>query len=474
VWNRYVFWSSKPLIFICDQGMRTQLQRSVSPDEARAIAKEAYIYGFPLVENYRIQHSYFVDQDDPDYKAPWNAIYNDARVYTPEDKAVQCPNTDTSHSYAGIDLRPEPVVLTVPAIDNGRFYHIQFVDMYTHNFAYVGTRTTGNYPGSFLLAGPSWKGDKPTSFRDVIRCETDFAFALYRTQLFSPTDIGNVKKIQAGYKIQTLSDFAHRRDPPTAPHIELKKPLAGDVARVSLEFFDLLNFILGFCPIHSSEVALMDRFSRIDIGPGYDFDADSLKSEFRKAIEGGIADAWRGFKLLKTKVDAGEVTSEELFGSREHLKNNYSYRMLAAVSGIYGNSFQEAVYPSYRVDSEAKPLSGRNAYELRFPPHKFPPVNAFWSLALYELPSQLLSANPLNRYLINSAMLPKLKLDNDGGLTLYIQHKSPGHDKEPNWLPAPKGKFFVALRLYSPKAAVFDGTWAKPRLERLVRKGATS
>src|SRR5262245_43492230 len=168
-------------------------QSAAALADARAIAKEAYIYGLPMVDSYRVQYAYFVDRGGPEYKAPWNQIFNEARVYTPEDRAIQTPNSDTPYSFVGADLRTEPLVLSVPAVDKGRYYSVQFIDLFTFNFAYVGTRTTGNGAGRFLLAGPRWKGRKPSGVKTVIRSETDFVFLLYRTQLFDPADIENVK-----------------------------------------------------------------------------------------------------------------------------------------------------------------------------------------------------------------------------------------------------------------------------------------
>ena len=159
---------------------------AVTPDQARAIAKEAYIWGFPMVDNYRVQYAYFVNKQDPEYKGGWNEIHNTARVYTPEDKAIQTPNSDTPYSAVGADLRTEPLVLTVPPIEQDRYYSLQFVDGYTYNFHYVGSRTTGNGGGKYLLAGPNWKGDKPEGVNEVIRSDTDLAFVLYRTQLLGP------------------------------------------------------------------------------------------------------------------------------------------------------------------------------------------------------------------------------------------------------------------------------------------------
>ena len=185
-------------------------------------------------------------------------------------------------------------------------------------------------------------------------------------------------------------------------------------------------------------------------------------------MEEGIADAWLAFADVKRQMDDGKVTSGDTFGSREHLKNNYLYRMLAAVVGIYGNSKQEAMYPMYTADSSGQLLDGSKArYALRLAPGEFPPANAFWSLTLYELPQSLLSANPLNRYLLNSPMLPQFKRDADGGLTLLIQHDSPGKEWEANWLPAPKGPFFMAMRIYWPKEEALTGKWKQPPLKRV-------
>ncbi|MGN8544196.1 DUF1254 domain-containing protein [Bradyrhizobium sp. 13971] len=442
--------------------------QSVSADDARAIAKDAYIYGFPLVDSYRIQYSYFVDRGGAEYKAPWNTIFNNARVYTPDDKAIQAPNSDTPYSYVGADLRAEPIVFTVPAVEKGRYYSLQFIDMYTFDFAYVGSRATGNGAGSYLLAGPTWKGQKPKGIRKVIRCETQFAFVLYRTQLFNPGDIENVKKIQAGYKVQTLSQFLGKPAPAAAPEVAFIKPITAEQERNSLEFFGILNFLLQFCPTHPSEKALMARFARIGIGAGKPFDANSLSPETRKALQDGMADAWKAFAEFKeTKIDTGKSSSADGFGTREYLKNDYMQRMSAAVLGIYGNSKQEAMYPAYFVDAAKRKLDGANRYTMRFAPGQLPPVNAFWSLTMYQLPASLLYANPLNRYLINSPMLPNLKRDADGGITLYVQNESPGQDKEANWLPAPKGPFFAAMRLYWPKPTALSGQWKAPPIQQI-------
>jgi hypothetical protein len=437
---------------------------AVSLEQTRAIAKEAYIYGFPMVDNYRVMYSYFVNKDDPEYKGGWNVIHSTAQVYTPQDKTVQTPNSDTPYSAVGADLRTEPLVLTVPPIEQDRYYSLQFVDLYTYNMAYVGSRTTGNGGGKYLLAGPNWRGVKPEGIDEVITSDTDLALVLYRTQLFGPSDVDEVRKIQSGYQVTPLSVYLNQPAPAPAPAIDFVPPLTRDQQKTSPQFFDILNFLLRFAPTPPEEQELRARFATIGIGPDGGFDADKLTPQVRTAIEGGMADAWAELDTLKKdKVDTGEVGSAQFFGTASDLKGNYLYRMAGAEFGIYGNTAAEALYPGASVDSSGAPLTGANNYTYRFAKDQLPPVNAFWSLTMYELPQSLLVANPMNRYLVNSEMLPSLVPDPDGGYTIFIQNASPGIEKESNWLPAPKGPFQVVLRLYWPKPDALNGTWQAPK-----------
>jgi hypothetical protein len=443
-------------------------KETITLAEIRAIAKEAYIYGFPMVDSYRIMHAYYVDGTNPEFKEDWNRIRNIARVYTPEDKAVQTPNSDTPYSMLGADLRAEPLVLTLPAVEKGRYYSAQFIDLYTFNFAYAGSRATGNEGGTFLLAGPGWQGETPPGITQVIRCETELALVAYRTQLFDSKDIKNVEEIQLGYRVQPLSRFLGTPAPEPAPAIAFVKPLSPQDERTSLEFFNILNFVLQFCPTHPSETDLMARFAKIGVGAGKNFDAGGRKAEVLQAMEDGRAEAWAASDSVSQLLIAGQISSGDLFGTRETLANNYLYRMTAAVYGIYGNSKEEALYFGYAVDAGGQALDGTVAYySLRFAPNQLPPVDAFWSLTMYDAKSKLLVANSIERYLINSPMLPKLRRDKDGGLTIYIQYASPGPGKQTNWLPAPAGPFTMVLRLYGPKSGAYDGTWKRPEVQRV-------
>ena len=261
-----------------------------------------------------------------------------------------------------------------------------------------------------------------------------------------------------------MSQFLGQPAPAPAPAIDYIKPISQDEQKTSLEVFNILNFLLQFCPTDPSETELMERFAKIGIGAGKTFDPAALSPEMKKAFEEGIGDAWKEFAGGAKLLEEGKITAGDVFGTRAFMKNNYLYRWLATM-GIWGNSKQEAMYPIYWTDASGEKLNGANRYTLHFPKGKLPPAHAFWSLTMYELPESLLVANPIDRYLINSPMLPKLKMDADGGLTLYIQHESPGKDMESNWLPAPEGPFSCYLRIYWPEAAALDGTWTAPKME---------
>ena len=455
----------KPLVILAALFAFPALSQAgdVTPAEARVIAKEAYIYGYPLVDNYRIQYAYYVDKENPEYMAPWNHIKNIHNVYTPADTAVQTPNSDTPYSWVGLDLRAEPIVISLPAIEKKRYYSVQMWDAYTYIIGYAGSRTTGNDAGDIMVVGPGWKGATPKGIKKVYVSDTEFGNIVFRTQLFNPADIDNVVKIQKQYKVQPLSAFLGTPSPPAAPVVDFIKPLTQEEQKTSLEFFNIVNFVLGYSPTVPSEVALRKSFARIGIEGGKTFDPAKLSPEIKTAIEQGRADAWEAFADGVKELTEGKITSGDVFGSRDFLKDNYLYRWLGTI-GIYGNAKEEAMYPVYRADSEGQALSGANRYTLHFAAGQFPPVHAFWSLTMYDLPQSLLVANPINRYLINSPMLPNMKKDADGGLTIYIQNESPGKDKESNWLPAPKGPFAAYMRLYWPKEAALDGSWTQPKL----------
>jgi hypothetical protein len=436
-----------------------------APSTVRAIAQQAYVYGVPLVSMYQTMYAFSIDKGNPQYKGPFNSILNIARVFTPDDTAFVTPNSDTPYSFAGLDLRAEPVVITIPKIDKNRYFVFQLMDLYTFNFDYIGTRATGNGGGHFLIAGPWWKGAAPKGITKVIRSETELVNVVGRTQLFNADDLDNVKKIQAGYKVEPLSSFLGKPAPAAAPDIDWIKPVPPAEERTSPAFFNELAFLLQFGqPPHSSEVALRKRFAEIGIVPGKPFDVASMSAETVAALKAGMADGQKAIDARRAKLGG---KSDTLFGTRAFLKNDYVARATGTQVGIGANSRDEALYPILDKDSSGAALDGAgHRYTLHFAKGSLPPVNAFWSVTVYDLPKQLLVRNPINRYLINSPMLPDLKRDADGGLTLYIQAESPGTGKDANWLPAPKGPFMIALRYYWPKPELLAGKWVTPAIAR--------
>lgn len=434
------------------------------PAEVRAIAKSAYIYGYPMVQAYLTMYAFSIDKNNPQYKVPFNAPLSFARVFTPDDTAFVTPNSDTPYTFLSLDLRSEPIILKIPPIEKNRYWVFQMMDLYTFNFDYLGTRTTGNGGGTFLIAGPRWKGAVPAGITKVLRPETEFINIVGRTQLFDPADLDNVKKIQSQYSAQPLSAFLGKATP-LSPEIPWVAPVPPAQMKTSLHFFDVMSFLLQFCPVQSSETALRRRFERIGIVPGKTIDFSALPAETKAAFEAGMNDGQKEIDARREK-SGGDISN--FFGTRAFLHNDYVARATGAQMGIGANSKEEAMYPLYEKDSTGQPLDGSKAkYTLYFGKGDLPPVNAFWSLTMYKLPEQLLVQNSISRYLINSPMLPQLKLDSDGGLTIYIQADSPGKEKEANWLPAPQAPFMLAMRYYLPKAQLISGAWKSPAVVRV-------
>ncbi|RSL16879.1 hypothetical protein EDE15_2405 [Edaphobacter aggregans] len=460
------FCSALLVLFLVSMGSGTgRAQSTPSPAEVRAIAKEAYIYGFPMVQAYLTMYAFSIDKSNSQYKGPFNAPLSFARVFTPEDTAFVTPNSDTPYTFLSLDLRAEPIVITIPPVEKNRYWVFQMMDLYTFNFDYIGMRTTGNKGGTFLVAGPLWKGTVPPGITKVLRPETEFINVVGRTQLFNAADLENVKKIQAKYKAQPLSAFWGKPAPPAAPAIDWIRPVPPREMRTSLYFFNVMNFLLQFCPTQHSETELRARFASIGIAPGKTIDFNSLSPEMTAGWVAGMAN---GQKEIDARRAASGGNISNFFGTRAFLHGDYVARATGAQMGIGANSKEEALYPLYEKDADGQALDGSKArYTLHFAKGLFPPVNAFWSLTLYNLPQQLLVKNPINRYLINSPMMPDLKLDSDGGLTMYIQADSPGKDREANWLPAPKAPFMLAMRYYLPKQELLDGSWKSPQVQRV-------
>jgi hypothetical protein len=429
--------------------------------EAYDIAKEAYIYAFPMIAGYKAMYQFSVDKTSSQYKGPFNQVHNTARVFTPKDTAIVTPNSDTPYSMVQADLRAEPIVLCVPEIEKDRYYSVQLTDMYAFNYGYIGTRTTGNGAGCFMIAGPDWSGETPEGIAKAFKSETQFGLVIIRTQLFNPADIDNVKKIQDGYKVTPLSQFLGKPAPPAPPAIDF--PAFTDDA-FKLKAFEYLNFLLQFAPEVPAEKELRAKFAKIGIVPGKPYSLPAL-GDGKIATELGIKEGFEAIQKRRQGVGTLENGWQvaKIFGDRAFYAGDYTMRAAAALAGIYGNDAVEALYPFAAQDNWGEKIDGsKHNYTITFPANAFPPVNAFWSITMYDGKTQLLIDNPINRYLVNSPMLPGMKTNPDGSLTIYVQPTSPGPEKESNWLPAPNGPIYMVMRLYLPKAEALDGTWKPP------------
>jgi hypothetical protein len=441
--------------------------------EAKDIAEEGFVFGLPLVMNYAVMQEFAVDKNSGQFKAPFNEIKNLHHVATPADTAVITPNSDTPYSMLWLDLRAEPMVISVPAVDRARYYAVQLIDGNTYNYGYIGTRATGTEAGDYLVVGPDWKGATPSGIKKVFRSTTPFTLALFRTQLFNPGEISNVEKIQAGYKALPLSAFRKQPAPPAAPKIEF---VPATTAGIKANFFEYLDAALQFVPETARDKAIRAKLARIGIGPGKTFAFKDLSLEHKAAIL--IAMKQGDDKVDKWLASGNKVINGwnvgAFFGDEAFYNGDWIMRAGAAKGGLYGNDAVEAMYPYTRTDATGETLdASKHKYTITFPPGQLPPVNAFWSVTMYDGKSQLLIKNPINRYLINSPMLSAMKKDPDGSLTLYLQKDSPGADKEANWLPAPNDTIYLVMRLYWPKPTppsilpAGAGTWQPPGVKKV-------
>ncbi|MFZ1863507.1 MAG: DUF1254 domain-containing protein [Polyangiales bacterium] len=446
----------------------TQATQEITPAEASAIAEEAYIYAFPMIENYRTLYVQAIDRTSPGYKAPFNQLTHERQLLGPEFKDIVRPNNDTLYSFAWLDLRAQPLVISVPAIED-RYYSVQLIDMFTHNFAYIGTRTTGTDAGRYVVAGPQWGGTKPDGTKAVFQSQSSFVYCIIRTEVRGPEDLSTVAAVQDRYGITPMNVFQGRSTAPVAAGITFPS-YAPDKVK-SAGFIDLFNFLLEQVSVAPEERDLMKRFARIGIQPGALSASMVLSSQLREAIDAGVGQAI--VAMSNAAQDPGSLEGvtvrtargwsgiKGIFGNGESMRGKYLARAVGAMIGLYGNDFDEAYYPLANEDASGEPLDGsKHSYVIRFRPDQLPPVDAFWSMTMYSLPDQLMVPNPIDRYSIGDRS--KLRYGADGSLTIYIQHGPPRAPKQSNWLPSPDGPFSLQLRMYLPKPEASDPLYLPP------------
>jgi len=444
----------------------------LSEQEAHAIAVDAYLYLYPLVimDLTRRQLT-----GQPAGKSmgtgPSNMFHHVAEYPSATDRVVVRPNFDTLYSSAWLDLSKEPVIVSVPDT-NGRYYLLPMLDMWTDVFASPGARTTGTQAQHFLVAPAGWRPDLRERFIEEFRlpkdtqridAPTSHVWIIGRTKTDGPQDYDAVHEIQAGLKITPLSEWGRTPRPAevrTDASVDLKTPpKAQSETMPGSKFFTYAAELLRVNRPHPTDQPIVARMKKIGIEPGKSFDVDKVSPSVRAALEAAPASAQ---KLMQWKLPTLARVANHWSMNTDTVGvygNYYLKRAIIAQQGLGANVPEDAIYPFSIGDQAGRPLDGTNKYALHFDKASLPPVDAFWSVTLYDLEGYQV-ANPANRFALSSWM--PFKYDPDGSLTLYVQNDNPGKDKEANWLPAPKGPFNLTMRLYAPKSEALTGKWSPP------------
>jgi hypothetical protein len=436
--------------------------QAVTEDEARALGLDAYLYFYPIVTMDVTRRQLTNQAPTPGgIGGPMNRFANVGEFPTADLRVVVRPNFDTLYSSGWVDLSKEPVVVSAPDT-GGRYYLLPMLDMWTDVFASPGWRTTGTDAGNFLITPPGWTGTVPPEFTEI-KAPTPYVWIIGRTKTDGPADYDAVHKIQAGYKITPLSQWGKEPIPPEFkpdPSVDMKTPPKIQVDTMpAAKYFAYAAELLKLHPPHITDEPIIARLKRAGFELGKSFDLDKADPAVKTGFESAPADAqklmaWKAPTLAR--ITNGWSMNTDTMGV---YGNYYLKRAMVAQLGLGANLPEDAIYPLNLADSEGKPLDGANNYIIHFDKDEIPPVQAFWSITLYD-PEGFQVANPLNRFAVSSWM--PFKYNADGSLDLYFQNQSPGPDKEANWLPAPKGPYNLTMRLYAPKFEALTGNWNPP------------
>lgn len=458
-------------------------KKRLNETEITQIAKEAYIYGYPIVENYRNMSISAIDTQNPNFVKPFNELAalpmqlttevevaeaegttengNEEKSQARTEISVKPGKTDIAYGSAWLDLRREPIVVTVVPVGDKRYFSVQFVDLFGNDFDYFSSQKDGSRGGHLLVVAPGWKGEKPAGISRVVESPSSFVFAMFRLQIRDMAGAEKNTNIMDQYKLEPLSQYAHTTPPPSPQPLNF--PVYNPAKAKTPEFFTYLNFMLQFCTIPNEENGMMKRFAEIGIMPGKAFDYSTMSDSEKKALIDGMAAGQAELDAM-SKMN---VKAPVLYGNSSNLlKENYPYRAYMASKNLYGNSSEEIWGIIYEVSASNKKLNGKNQYELKFEKNRLPPVNAFWSLSAYPVSQQFSAFNPASSYTISSNR-QSFKLNEDGALTLYLQQQKPGEEKLGNWMPVPEGRFYLLLQLYQPKEEVLKGQWPMPKIIRM-------
>jgi hypothetical protein len=442
--------------------------RTLTELEARTIAQETYVWGYPLVlmdATRKLQTN--VDAPSAAGRAPLNQFAH-AQTFPPAAfREVVRPNFDALYSVAWLDVGPEPLVMTLPTTD--RYHVFQIVDAWTEVFAAPGSRMTGGKGGNYLIAGPGWSGDVPKSM-ELLRSPTRNVWIIGRIQTNGTDDYDFVHTLQARVTLTPLSRWGRHYAPAKAkvdPTVDMKTPPMIAVNGMNAEtFFAALMEALKKNPPHVHDQGVVARMKRLGLEPGKSLEFGALPPLVQEALKAGVADGSKAIRrraaaLARATKNGWSITT----GAIGYFGGDYAFRALIALFGLGANRPEDAIYPGAETDAEGRPLSGANRYVLQFAKGRTPPVDGFWSVTLYDEQGFPVE-NPIGRQAIGDR--DKLKLDEDGSLTLYIQHETPSAGRQSNWLPAPQGTFALTMRCYSPRFEIAIGEWVPPPVKRVA------
>ena len=442
--------------------------QNVSDQEAYAIAKDAYVYAYPMMLTHTTLRKLtnFAEPIAGDAYGPPNQFHHVRAFANPEAKVVIRTNVDTLYSAATLDLKAEPMVLSVPAAD--RYFMLPMLSLWTDVFAVPGTRTTGrNVTREFLVVGPQWRGNAPTDL-EVIRSPTRYVWMIGRTQTNGTADYANVHKVQDGMKLRPLSARGRANYVPPKgkvdPNIDMKAAPPDTVDKMdATTFFGRFAELLKENPPSQVDYPMIHRLERVGFKVGQNFDIAKAPANIQQALERGYADG-KALVLAEGKKAAGIGGKGWIYTTRSGTYGtDYLYRAAIAQCCVGENLPQDAVYPALSSDSEGQPLNGSNKYVLHFDKGKLPPVNAFWSVTAYDIDGYFIP-NLIKRQAIGDR--DKLVTNVDGSVDIYIQADAPDKEKEPNWLPVGKEAFTLLMRLYSPREEFLEGAWTPPTVQR--------
>ncbi len=441
--------------------------------EATELGTAAYIYGYPLITMEYTRRVQTNVREPEGMRAPMGQFARSRTYPDASFKDVTAPNADTLYTMTWLDVSKEPWVLSLPDA-NDRYYLFPMLDGWTTVFQVPGKRTTGTGPQKYAITGPGWTGTLPEGVTEY-KSPTSLVWVLGRIYCTGTSeDYDAVHKMQDEISVVPLSSYGQSYSPPEGtvdPGIDVKTPVREQVNALSAEnYFNLLAKLMKENPPAADDAPMVAEMARLGIVPGEPFDISKLGPDAASALQGVPK---MGFEKImgwfKEGIAAGDnklingwmfTTETGIYGT------NYIQRAFITAIGLGANRPQDAVYPTSEADTDGKPYNGANKYVLHFDKGQMPPVNGFWSLTMYD-GSYFFVANPLNRYTLSARN--DLKVKDDGSVDLYLQHDSPGADKESNWLPAPADKFILMLRLYWPKEtppSILDGTWTIPPAKR--------